>query len=650
MPSFEALFSALHGRAPFPWQRRLADQVLHHGWPEVLDLPTGVGKTSALDVALYCLAAAPARMPRRIVLVVDRRIVVDQGAAHARAIRDALTAATEGPVAVVAGQLRALWEGPPGEAPVAIAVMRGGMPRDNDWARRPDQPLLGVSTVDQVGSRLLFRGYGVSPRSASLHAGLLGNDTLILLDEVHLANAFAQTLDAIRTRFRSAPRRLPDRFLVVQMSATVRAQPTAARVFGLADEDRSHPTLANRLGASKRASLRTIKVTGDDEARKREAVAAHAVKEAIALQAQGARVIAIVVNRVDTARIARRLLDVHGETTDAILITGRMRPLERDHVVEAELVPRAGAGRARSDAQRPLIVVATQCIEAGADLDFDAIVTECASLDALRQRFGRVDRRGELHQSRSTILVRSDQIAADHDDPVYGRSLGATWRWLVEQSTDDEIDLGVSALPPALDADGRPRLDLLARAVDAPVLLPSHLDAWTQTSQRLQADPDPAMWLHGPERSSADVQIIWRASAAVTADDPGPVIDRLMACRPSTLEAVAVPLAAARAWLDDRAATAVADVEVTADAAVPPRAGRLESAQRVVGLRWAGDDSVAIRSSELRPGDVLIVDVARGGLAQSSFDPASTDVVRDLGDLAQLRARARATLRLEREA
>jgi CRISPR-associated endonuclease/helicase Cas3 len=88
MPSFAAFFEAVHDFPPFPWQRRLADEVLSRGWPDLLDLPTGVGKTTALDVALYALAAAPARMPRRTLLVVDRRIVVDQGAEHAARPRD----------------------------------------------------------------------------------------------------------------------------------------------------------------------------------------------------------------------------------------------------------------------------------------------------------------------------------------------------------------------------------------------------------------------------------------------------------------------------------------------------------------------------------------------------------------------------------
>ena len=691
---FDEVYQAVHDRPPFPWQARLAREVLAHGWPGVLDLPTGAGKTTALDIALYCLACAPDRMPRRTVLVVDRRIVVDQGADHARALQKRLRAATGGPLAELAARLRALWGGPDDEPPFAVAVMRGGMPRDNDWARRPDQPVLGVSTVDQLGSRLLFRGYGVTDKSAPIHAGLVGNDTLILLDEVHLAHAFAETLTRITTRFRAARPVLPSRFMFTQMSATVRpssssssspssspssSSPSPSHRFALEADDRAHPGLARRLSASKLARLRPVKVAGD-EPRKLETIARHAVDEAIALQAAGAPVVAIVVNRVETARLARRMLVPHA-TTDAELVTGRMRPIERDHLVHERLMPRAGGTRDRSPgasaAARALVVVATQCIEAGADFDFDALVTECASLDALRQRFGRVDRRGDLVTTRSVILGRSDHITEGFDDPVYGQALAATWNWLTQQATNDTIDLGIEALDPALKATSPDELRLLlSPSPEVPVLLPAHLDAWAQTSQPPLADPDVALWLHGKTRPGADVRVIWRAGAALAAIEAEKaaaekaaaekasaekveqlveqLIERLHACRPSALEAVAIPLAAARRWLARLAAlplTAddlIADVEGAraGDAPLPRQA----PTKPILALRWRGDDSEVVAPDELRPDDVLIVDAEEGGLRDGSFDPTSATPVIDLGDLAQLRGRGIAILRLDRSA
>jgi len=650
LPTFEAFYRAAHdGQAPFPWQVRLAAQVVaQRAWPELLDLPTGVGKTSALDVALYTLAAAPEHMPRRTVLVVDRRIVVDQAAEHARKLLRKLSGAKDGATKIIADRLRALFDADEEEAPFIVAVMRGGMPRDNDWARRPDQPVLGVSTVDQVGSRLLFRGYGVGPKSASIHAGLLANDTLVLLDEVHLAVPFAQTLEAIQRRFRRPVDGLPNRFGVVQMSATPRcardASGAAPQPFQLDDVDRSHPVLAQRLRATKSARLVEVKVTGSDEDAKRATLAKRAIEEARTLLAAGANVVGVVVNRVDTARLVARMLSAQSQTMDALLVTGRMRAIERDALVRTALLPRAGAGRKRSDGARPLVVVATQCIEAGADLDFDGLVTECASLDALRQRFGRVDRRGELGASQSVILGRSDTVALDADDPVYGAALANTWAWLRGIAADEQVDFGINGLPVALDDLGNVRTDLIAPAIDAPVMLPAHLDAWAQTSPRPTPDHDVALWLHGPARPGADVQIIWRIG--MTGLSAETAVEQLSACRPSSLESITVPIKAARRWLAGETASSIADV-VSGDTEGSDERARREAPTPDVALRWRGDDSDWIGADKVRPGDVLIVDAARGGISDLTFDPDASTPVADLGDIAQLRGRGVASLRLD---
>jgi len=88
---FAAYFEAIHGHRPFPWQERLLAQVASEGrWPSLLDLPTGTGKTAAIDVAVFHLAldaehpAAERKGPRRIIMVVDRRTVVDQAFERAR--------------------------------------------------------------------------------------------------------------------------------------------------------------------------------------------------------------------------------------------------------------------------------------------------------------------------------------------------------------------------------------------------------------------------------------------------------------------------------------------------------------------------------------------------------------------------------------
>ena len=91
---FAGFFRSVHGCEPFPWQQALVDRLADSDtWPDVLDLPTGSGKTAALDAAVFHLALRadmPARAALRIALVVDRTLVVDDGFARANRIAEAL--------------------------------------------------------------------------------------------------------------------------------------------------------------------------------------------------------------------------------------------------------------------------------------------------------------------------------------------------------------------------------------------------------------------------------------------------------------------------------------------------------------------------------------------------------------------------------
>lgn len=673
LDDFGDYFKAVHGHEPFPWQTRLMQRVAEGGWPEVLDLPTGSGKTAALDIALFHLAldaARPAserRAARRIFLIVDRRLIVDQAYERAQRIADALLKPKDDALARVAEALRGLTTG---DTPLVTALLRGGLPRDGAWARTPDQPVLGVSTVDQVGSRLLFRGYGVSDSMRPIEAGLLGHDTLFLLDEVHLARPFAQTLEALR-RYREHPGRLTARAEVVALSATPRDK--AQVTFSLDDEDRADDALSQRLRASKPAALHAVKVKGEEDAR-RALFAQSCAAQARELQAGGAHTVAVIVNRVDTAqRVFRLLRDEHGlaplprdgVTADdsatapqVALLTGRMRPLDRD-ARQKTLAARVGAGRDEPrNVGAPLIVVATQCLEAGADYDFDALVTECASLDALRQRFGRLDRLGRHGNARGVILAREDQLRDDADDPIYGSALAATWHWLDARKP---LDFGFERLP---EPDDDTREKLLAPARDAPILLPAHLDAWVQTSPPgPQHDPDVALWLHGPDAEPPDVQIVWRADLDAdalragshvrpTLAERGEIDDRAAAllelCPPRSCEALPLPLHAAKRWLRGQPPADVADVE-GARAQDDDDARGLKAARRErTALRFRQGKAEPVSWFELSPGDLLIVPSSYGGLDPESdtWDPGSREPVRDVGDLAQVSEQRRTILRL----
>ena len=140
-----------------------------------------------------------------------------------------------------------------------------------------------------------------------------------------------------------------------------------------------------------------------------------------------APVVGVVVNTVAAARAIHERLD---RRADAVLLTGRIRPFDREALVAAYL-SRIRAGRSVEDNPSPLFVVATQTVEVGADLDFDALVTENAALDALRQRFGRLNRLGRV-ESAPAVIARDK---TNPDPPVYGAAAVATWRWLKKQGS-----------------------------------------------------------------------------------------------------------------------------------------------------------------------------------------------------------------------
>ena len=375
---FAAFFEALWGYSPFPWQHALLCQVAEGaGWPHTLDLPTGSGKTAVLDIATFALALDALRPtddrvhPRRVALVIDRRVVVDQGFQRARDICERISQAREGILDEVRRALQLLSWQRTARLPIEAAILRGGMVRDHDWARTPDQPLLLVSTVDQVGSRLLFRGYGVSERMAPVHAGLLGSDTLFLLDEVHLSHPFEQTLDQLRRYATSplVPQPVGRPVQLVCMSAT--AGKVTVEPFRLSAADRAHDTLNARLSARKLAALPAPIKLGGDEAGSRAAIARSCVAHAKALFEDPSNgVVAIIVNRVDTAlRAAREAANarwMERADIELALITGRMRPLDRRQL-EEQLLPRIRAGRDRKEASK-ILIISTQAVEAGADL------------------------------------------------------------------------------------------------------------------------------------------------------------------------------------------------------------------------------------------------------------------------------------------
>lgn len=641
---------------PFAWQQRLVDELLTERpsgragqWPDLLDLPTGSGKTTTIDIALFVLACRD-DAPRRIVFVVDRRVVVQQAASWARSLACRLNDALKEPesadpiVVTVARRLAAKSGVVPdprrnrSARAVVAAELRGGIAADTTWAERPDTPTIITSTVDQVGSRLLMQGYGVSESMRPVHAGLLSNDVLFLLDEVHLSQPFAQTLDAVKKyRRRSSVLVWPgelDRWQVVQLSATPNTTGPNKPIdrFGLIDSDRSG-VLGQRLTASKPTSVVAApkaRADADPNAGAVRALAEHAL--AAAHRAKAPHVIAVVANRVASATAVASWLERAAATQPAdqrpevLLLTGRMRPFDRDRALERHL-EQVKTGRNRGALDRHVFLVGTQSIEAGVDFDVDALITQSASLDALKQRFGRVDRRGEVSASgepSANVIVCASSSRQSASDPVYGDALSQTEAWLLERR---EVDFGISHL----EIGGIAAAPMCSTPKLAPALLPTHLDAWAQNPTPHFA-PEVSAWLHGPESAEdPDVAVVWRTGLI---DRDGVFVQAILDAIPIRPdETVDVPLSHVRRWLRRvNPDPDLADVEGVSAVAEEGRRRAATRRFRIVTPDGAITPEIteSARLSAIKPGDTVLVDVFEGGLTLGTWDPTAAGAVDDL--------------------
>lgn len=630
LPAFSDFFKALWGddKEPFPWQMMLAEKVSHGRWPDAIDLPTAAGKTACIDIAVYGLAAqaekplAEGTAARRIWFVVDRRIVVDEAFERAQKLAAKLSdKLAPSPVRSVSERLLTIRGLPSRQRPLAVGRLRGGVLRDDGWARIPSQAAVITSTVDQLGSRLLFRSYGDSPLAAPIYAGLAGNDSLILLDEAHCAIPFLQTLRAIQVfragRWSEIENLTPFHATVLSATPPTEANEEALDVFpseAARERALSDDRLQLRLRASKNGVLRKVR----DE----ESLTAEFVSAAADFVRRGNRRIGIIVNRVARAIEIASMLRSKAERESlnsepsfhVEVLTGRIRPFERDLLVgNATPLHRVLRSFEPEEPDKPLVIISTQCLEVGADFSFDALATECASLDALRQRFGRLDRLGRQGQSSALILIADSQLKEDESDPIYGEAIRNTWEFLktiarIENAgTKHEthtVDFGVAAIAPLLplsDDLGR----LLAPSPNAPVLLPAHLDLFSQTAPLSYPAPDPDPFLHGKGRGLSEVKVVWRCDLAGLPSKKW--LEVISLCRPVAGEMLPVPLHRFRQWLRKRESfDSTGDVEGVAEETNEERLRGSEIPEFVI---WRGRERSELSNDpdKIPPGGVILM-------------------------------------------
>ena len=259
--TFERSFEALTGHTPLRWQRRLFDCLYAGKVPQTCDIPTGLGKTSVIPIWLIALSQqadkAKITLPRRLAYIINRRTVVDQATNVVKQIRARLLCpagrdwvAHEAALRTINCSLQILASGPP---PLAVSTLRGELADNEEWKQDPARAAIIVGTIDMIGSKLLFSGYGDGQYHRAHHAGLIGQDTLIIHDEAHLTPAFSGLLRGVAKE--QGKDCEPRPIHVMELSATQRSGEENDNTIRLEVEDERDDIVVERIDAIKRMRL-----------------------------------------------------------------------------------------------------------------------------------------------------------------------------------------------------------------------------------------------------------------------------------------------------------------------------------------------------------------------------------------------------------
>jgi CRISPR-associated endonuclease/helicase Cas3 len=491
--------------SPFPWQEDLLNRFLE-GIPSCmsLDIPTGLGKTSVM--AIWMIAKSKgAALPRRLVYVVDRRAVVDQSTTEAERLRAWID---ENPT--IKSKL-----GFENGQSLPISTLRGQHIDNRTWQEDPSLPAIIVGTVDMVGSRFLFEGYGVSRKMRPYQAGLLGADTLFVLDEAHLVPPFEKLLQTIVLNSNDfGPL---DKFAhlvpvskLLSLSATGRS--AEGETIRLSERDMKHVIAEKRLKAEKKLSFCLL-----DGSKSLPEQLAEKAWELTQKGLSHGRIIIFCNSRDDAEKSLNAIIQqAKGNRKEGIetvdietqLFVGARRVRERE--MAADWLDTHGflAGNSKK-ADHACFVFATSAGEVGVDLDADHMVCDLVAWERMVQRLGRVNRRGRGH---ATVCVVIGDFSAEKKEPeifkrpicalpehngCYDASPGAIRNLKVRSEKNEELAGIIKAA-----TSENPLRPALTRPI---------IEAWSMTSlEKHTGRPLVAPWLRGWIDEKHQTTVIWR--------------------------------------------------------------------------------------------------------------------------------------------
>jgi len=511
---------------PYDYQRRLASET----WPDLLDVPTGLGKTAAVVLAWLwkrgwrsgSRAATPdADTPRRLVYCLPMRVLVEQTERNVGTWLDHLGIGDRA-----------------GEGRTSVHSLMGGSEdiRTPTWADHPEEDQILIGTQDMLLSRALMRGYGMSRYQWPVHFALLHNDAFWVLDEVQLMGPGLPTSGQLEAFRRKLPMAAASRSLWV--SATLNREWLATvdfddvqklRAHELSPQERQTADVRERREAVKR--LQCCNLAPEGTSKSQVAAYADALAEHVRKAHAAGSTTLVILNTVERAQKVYRALQpvvrrgnerksgaASAEAEpELVLVHSRFRGPDRRERETRLTAPTPAAGR---------VVVATQAVEAGVDMTSRTLFTELAPWSSLVQRFGRCNRYGECNDSGGADVIWID-VGNDKDlaRPYESEALDAAREKLRAVKSASPADL-----PPT---DQKAPLHPVIRRKD-------FLDLFNTDPDLSGFDVDIAPYVR--DADDADVLLFWRDLG----DDP----NNPMQSAPERDELCRAGLAAAKSLLD----------------------------------------------------------------------------------------------------
>ncbi|MDQ7821223.1 MAG: CRISPR-associated helicase Cas3' [Candidatus Eremiobacteraeota bacterium] len=422
--SYDVFFKAATGTDPWPYQKRMG---CHQEYPTVLSVPTGAGKTAAVVISWLWrrLFSGDEKLrkqtPMRLIYCLPMRVLVEQTFNVIKEWIEKLDVPFN--MNSCKGVIVAKLLGGDKSVYTFSADSSGGSSKsdnENLWSLYPESDAILVGTQDMLLSRALNRGYGASKYRWPKDFALLNNDCLWVMDEIQLMGSGLYTTTQLQA-FR-------DSFGVyggshsLWMSATLREewlrtvnyQTQSMHREELLDDDQKNRLLNSRMKAYK--TLRKASSTLDDKnyisSLAKEVLERHCnnmKQKASERSPSESRNTIVVLNTVRRARdLYRKIKEQQGKPDCAVkpeivLLHSQFRPDDREKALKKALDENVG--------QFGRIVVSTQVIEAGVDISCSLMFTEIAPWASMVQRYGRVNRWGNLDHSEIYWIGFSDEPA-----------------------------------------------------------------------------------------------------------------------------------------------------------------------------------------------------------------------------------------------